>query len=91
MLRRPVTFEIAQAISQGHIVMTYKTKARLSGGKQLVSVGPYRTACGEKTYAVISNRGDDGFYTTPNLAAADFVDFVGRDIAWEALKNSRKG
>jgi hypothetical protein len=86
--RRPVAFEIAKAIAAGRIIMTYKVKARTQGGKQLISVGPYRTATGEKKYAVLSNKSEDGFYTTPVLAATDFVDFVGRDIAWDALRRT---
>jgi hypothetical protein len=86
--RRPVAFEIAKAIVAGRIIMTYKTKAQHLGGKQLVSVGPYRTATGEKKFAVLSNKSEDGFYTTPILAAQDFVAFVGRDIAWEAMRRA---
>jgi hypothetical protein len=86
--RRPVAFEIAKAIAAGRVIMTYKVKARIYGGKQLVSVGPYRTAVGERKFAILSNKSEDGFYTTPLLAAQDFVAFVGRDVAWEAVRKA---
>lgn len=41
---RQIQFEISNLIRRGCVVMTHKTKLAHEGGRQLVSVGPYRTA-----------------------------------------------
>ena len=83
---RNVQQEIAKAIQANIIVTVTKTKSLLEGGKQLVSVGRYRTAVPEvgKKYAVIT-KNDALFSSMAVNAAKHFVEFVGRDIAWEAL------
>jgi hypothetical protein len=82
-MARQVQREIAQLIARGCVVMTQKTKLAHEGGRQLVSVGPYRTAVGPKRFAVITGRGS--FERLSAITAAkDFVDFVGRARAGEA-------
>lgn len=80
---------ITRLIQTGHVVMTYKTKWRDQGGKQFVSVGPYRTAIkdGSKRYAVISGI-DEAFFGFADQAAKDFIQFVGRDIARQAIRDT---
>jgi len=82
---RPVVQEAASAVARGCVVMAHKTKAKAEGGKQLVSVGPYRRAVGPKRYIVIGKRWEHE-YPSARTAAQAFVDFVGRDIAWDAAK-----
>ena len=85
-MARRVQQSIAEAIRQGCVVMTHKTKARSLGGRQLVSIGPYRTAVSKgKRYAVIT-KNDQAEFLTAQTAAQHFVEFVGRDRAWDALQ-----
>jgi hypothetical protein len=67
--------------------MIHKVKPRADGGKQLVSVGPYRTAVGRKWFALITKQQQHD-YGSADSAARAFIDFVGRDRAWEALQHS---
>jgi hypothetical protein len=82
---RPVVQEVAKVITQRCVVMAHKTKAKAEGGKQLVSVGPYVKAVGSRGYIVIGKRWEQE-YPSARTAAQAFVDFVGRDVAWEAVK-----
>lgn len=83
---RNVQQEIARAIQARVVVTVTKTKGRLEGGRQLVSVGPYQTAVPErsKKFAVIT-KNDVLFSSGAATAAQTFVHFVGRDMAWDAL------
>ena len=82
-MARQIQSEVASLIRRGCVVMTYKTKPRDQGGRQLVSVGPYHTATGEKSFALITKR-DQLEYGTAVSAAKEFVSFVGRARAGEA-------
>lgn len=84
-MARPVVQEVAKVVAQRCVVMAHKTKTRAEGGKQLVSVGPYRRADGSRGYIVIGRRWEEE-YPSARSAAQAFVDFVGRDIAWEAVR-----
>lgn len=83
---RNVQQEIARAIQSRVVVTVTKTKQRSEGGRQLVSVGPYQTAVPDrsKKYAVIT-KNDVLFSSGATTAAQTFVEFVGRDLAWEAV------
>lgn len=90
-MARKVVETITEDIKRGCVVMTYKTKPRTpsgGGGRQLVSVGPYRTAVPGPRYAVIG-RGWDHTYPSARSAAQAFVNFVGRDVAWNAKRRCR--
>lgn len=78
--------EISRAIQAKIVVSVTKTKGRLDGGRQLVSIGPYHTAVPEvgKRYAVITKNAVV-YASTGVTAAKEFIEFVGRDIAWEGL------
>jgi hypothetical protein len=82
---RRVQKEIAALIRNKCVVMVTKTKPRDQGGRQLVSVGPYRTATGgtNRSYALITKQ-DQLEYGTSITAAQRFVSFVGRARAGEA-------
>lgn len=86
--------EIARAIAAKLIIQTTKTKGRLEGGRQLVSIGPYVTAVPEigKKYVIIFKNGV-AFSSTAVSAAKTFIEFVGRQQAWDALVHtySKKG
>jgi len=88
---RQIQSEVAQLITRGCTVMVTKTKPRDQGGRQLVSVGPYRTATSRaKSYALITKQ-DQLEYGTAVSAAQEFVRFVGRARAGEAaLKAANK-
>jgi len=80
---------IAADIARGCVVMTYKTKARAQGGRQLVSVGPYHPAVGGRRFAVIT-RQDTHEHLSAVTAAQRFVRFVGRDLARNAKVRCRR-
>lgn len=64
--------------------MVQKTKPHAEGGRQLVSVGPYRTATGtSRRYALITKHGQHESLSAISAAQA-FVGFVGRARAGEA-------
>ena len=88
---RDIVRSVQKAILSGHVIVTCKTKARSQGGKQLVSVGPYRTATSkQRQYTVIT--GDNNASPTDSSyeAAKEFIEFVGREIAWEATPTEYK-
>ena len=80
---RQIQAEVSNLIRRGCIVMTHKTKLAHEGGRQLVSVGPYRTAVGGRGYALITKR-DQHEYGSAITAAKRFIEFVGRARAGEA-------
>ena len=76
--------------------MTTKTKPLIPGesrrgGKQLVSVGPNRTAVPSREKFVVVGRGWDEPHTSSRSAAQDYVNYVGRDHAWNSLRTARCG
>ncbi len=86
---RQVKYEIARALQRGCILMIRKTKPRDEGGRQLVSVGPYREAVRRgRKYALITKH-DQREFTSANSAAEAFIGFVNRDRAWEALQHAK--
>lgn len=90
---RNVVHEVTEAVKQGCILQTRKTKIRSpdvygGGGAQLVSVGPYRKAVGAKTYIVIG-KGWEEEGSARSVSQA-YVDFVGRDHAWNSLQKCRR-
>lgn len=88
-MARQVQKEVAQLISRGCVLMVHKTKPKTDGGRQLVSVGPYRTATGSgRRYTVITKL-QQGEYLSAVTAAKEFVSFVGRARAAEALARPR--
>ena len=80
--RRNVQQDITTALERGRIILTYKTKAGV--GRKSVTVGKYRQAVGPMQYALIIN-GDTWRYTSAISAAQAFIEYVGRDDAWNAL------
>jgi hypothetical protein len=87
-MARQVQKEIAGLIRRGCVVMVQKTKPRDEGGRQLVSVGPYRTAVGSRGFALITKRNQFA-YGSAVTAAKRFVEFVGRARAGEAADRPR--
>ncbi len=87
---RQIQSEVAQLIRRGCVVMTTKTKPAAHGGRQLVSVGPYRTAVGSRGFTLITKH-DQLEYGSAITAAKRFIEFVGRGRAGEAaLKAANK-
>lgn len=85
---------VAQAIARGCVVMTTKTKpiipgSERPGGRQLVSVGPYRTAVKSSKKFIVIGRGWEAQHISAVGAAGDFIGFVGREQAWKALSTAR--
>ncbi len=81
---RQIQSEVSSLIQRGCVVMVTKTKPRDQGGRQLVSVGPYRTATSRsKSYALITKH-DQLEYGSAITAAKRFIEFVGRGRAGEA-------
>lgn len=77
--------EVARAIGIKLVVQTTKTKSRLEGGRQLVSIGPYVEAVPSlRKYAVIT-KNEVLFSSSAVGAAKNFVEFVGRSQAWDAV------
>lgn len=87
-MARQIQFEVTRLIQRGCVLMVHKTKPRDEGGRQLVSVGPYRTATGSKSYALITKR-DQFEYGSAITASKRFVEFVGRTRAGEAANRPR--
>lgn len=82
---RDVQFEITKLLVQGKVIMTYKTKSKADGGKQLVSVGPYRSAIKDTSRKFVLIMGTREIYSpSATHLAKEFVAFVGRDLAWDA-------
>ena len=86
---RNINEVIARMITEGRVIMTIKTKSRDRGGKQVVSVGPYRTACGPRRFAMIGKT-EDVITLAAWDAAKAFIAFVGRDHAREAVRAYRR-
>lgn len=85
---RNVQLEVQKAIISGLVVMCTKTKQASSGGRQLVSVGRYKTATSaSRKYAIITKHDADE-YGSAVTAAQEFVAFVGRDHAWDAVRRA---
>lgn len=61
-------------------------KVRVGVGKKHVTVGPYQTATGTKMYAMYVG-GDRYGYYFDDVAAGEFIAYVGRDRAREAVLN----
>ena len=90
-MARNVLLELQRTLKMGCVAMTMKVKEKAKGGKQLVSVGPYHRAVGPKTYAVIGGKGSSQWVKegSARSMAEVFIDFVGRDHAWEAIRLSK--
>jgi hypothetical protein len=80
---RNVQMEITKAIQTGQTLMTYKTKAGV--GRKSVTAGKYRMAVGLQRYAVIIG-GEANICMSAIEAAQFFIEYVGRNDAWDALK-----
>lgn len=79
---RQVQLKVTRAIAANQVLSTYKTKPRI--GRRSVTVGPYRTAVGPRQYAVII--GGEAFLAGTAIEAAQhFIEYVGRNEAWNAL------
>jgi hypothetical protein len=87
-MARQIQSEVAQLIARRCVVMVTKTKPRGQGGRQLVSVGPYRTAVGSRGYVLITKH-DQHEYGSAVTAAQRFIDFVGRARAGEAVDRAK--
>jgi len=86
---RQIKYEITRAIQRGCVLMTYKTKPAAEGGRQLVSVGPYREAVPRgRRYALITG-GEQLEFGSADSAARAFIHFVNRERAWEALQRAK--
>jgi len=86
---------IARLIMAGFVIQAEKTKAISSGGKQIVTIGRYRTAVPDpsKGYCIIRytkqcKSGEETFFNDLGAwyAANWFADFVGLDIAHGAAR-----
>lgn len=77
--------QIADAISGGKVFMLWRVRNRRHGGRQLISVGPYRTAVspGYPQYACIDAEGTH-ITTFAATAAGWFIAAAGRARAREA-------
>lgn len=82
--RRDVIGAVAKAIRAGQTLKTYKTKARV--GRKSVTLGPYREAVpgGKWRYSMVVGGDVLDKYSDSVTAAMDFIDYVGRDDAWDA-------
>lgn len=80
---RNVQFEVSKAIQANKILMTYKTKPEV--GRKSITVGKYQRAVGPQCYAVIIG-GHTCICMSAIEAARYFVEYVGRNDAWNALK-----
>lgn len=77
--------------------MTYKTKPHrakgeegVPGGRQLVSVGPYKTAVPDKRKKfIVIGKAWDTEHASARSAATGYVNFVGRDRAWDSLQKAK--
>lgn len=78
---RPVLKTVVNKITAGNVLSTYKTKPNV--GRKSVTVGPYQLADGSKCFAVFVGAYPD-FYHSPVDAANHFIDYVGRNDAWNA-------
>jgi hypothetical protein len=92
MARRNVRLEVQKKLIQGRILTCDKTRVGI--GKRSITIGKYREAIPSKrTYAIfLDNRGGGGerlFFSTAIEAAEYFIDYVGRDIAWDAARSTR--
>lgn len=80
---RKIQQGIINAVVSGKTLMTYKTKPGI--GRKSVTVGPYRMAVGLQRYAVIIG-GEANICMSAIEAAQFFIEYVGRNDAWDALK-----
>lgn len=87
-MARQVQKEVAELIRRGCVVLVHKTKPRDQGGRQLVSVGPYRTATSRSRGYALITRHDQLEYGSAISAAKEFVSFVGRARAGEAASRA---
>src|SRR5262245_8134884 len=88
---RNVSLLVQQLILGGHVLAVEKTKTRNLGGKQTVTVGPYRTANNDRMQRfAFFTKEQSSTYPAAISAAQDFVDFVGRDLAWEAATRCKR-
>ena len=91
--RRNVQQTVVKAMQRGLILTTEKVKPLTDGGKQVVTVGPRRTAIPDGCpYQMICwRRGGvqvEDAYRSAQDAARDFVAFIGRDGAWRAAQRA---
>jgi hypothetical protein len=80
---RNVQQAITKAIINGQTLMTYKTKPQV--GRKSVTVGRYQQAVGPRRFAVIIGPDASVCYTALE-AAQLFIEYVGRNDAWNALQ-----
>lgn len=88
---RNVVQAVADEIARGRVVMCEKIKWSADGGKQLVSVGPYKRATdapGTRLYAMITKLDEVHSFGAWHVAK-EFVSFVGRDKARDAVRAAR--
>jgi hypothetical protein len=88
-MARQVQKVVADTIRAGCVVMAHKTKLAHEGGRQLVSVGPYKKAVQARRSFALITKGDQSEYISAITAAQEFVDFVGRNNAWDAVQQAR--
>lgn len=87
--RRDVIGAVCKAIRAGQVLKTYKTKPRV--GRKSVTLGPYREAVpGGRWHYAMTVGGELHKYSDSRTAAMDFIDYVGRDDAWEAAHGRGK-
>ncbi len=80
---------VAELILANFVLKTTKTKARWYGGRQLVTVGRYQEAIRSGTRDfLLAGKGWDSFPFNAQQAAAEFIAFVGRDHAEEAVREA---
>lgn len=92
---RQVQKRIVNALQQGHIIQCVKTKDIRSGGRMHVSIGPQKAAVRGSLppYCLITtgrypSSARHWSYGTAIEAAQDFIELVGRSIAWAAVNKA---
>ncbi|WP_045861814.1 hypothetical protein [Teredinibacter purpureus] len=81
---RKVKESIIELIMNGKVIMA-TMKAATQNGSQFVSVGPYQSAVGESSFAVIEKSEASPFVYAVS-AAEEFIALVGKDIAWRSAQ-----
>ena len=89
--QRDITGEVQKQLANGRILGCEKTKVGI--GKRNITIGKYRTAViTSKKYAMYLDKhgsgGETVYFTTAIEAAEYFIDYVGRDMAWDSLPPS---
>ena len=84
-MRREVKQTVLKALRLHIVIQCEKTKH--GTGKQVITIGPYKTALGGLMWAMYI--GNERFiYNFMSDLASDFISHVGRDIAYESARDA---